>query len=157
MGFISIKEQMTDTPAIKKDRRDLVKDPQYRIRMFVGGAILALIGAIHYFRVGSYLNGNNYLLYYSYASDLLLPFGAYFFLVMNEMQYPILRPWAVKAWTVFGLMTAIELLQFFGVFIVGTTFDPLDILVYGISVALAVWVDTGLLPRWLNEWKIPQA
>ncbi|MCF8239600.1 MAG: hypothetical protein K9I85_15665 [Saprospiraceae bacterium] len=147
---------MTDNAAKKVDRRDLVKDPQYRIRMFVGGAILVLIGAIHYFRVGSYLNGNNYLFYYSYASDLLLPFGAYFFLVMNEMQYPILRPWTVKAWTVFGLMTAIELLQFFGVFIVGTTFDPLDILVFGISVALAVWADTGILPKALPDWEIPE-
>ena len=146
---------MTDTPT-KRDRRELVKNPQYRIRMFVGAAILAVIAAIHYFQAGSYLNGNAYLLYYSYASDLLLPFGAYFFLVMNEMQYPMLRSWTVKAWTVFGWMTAIELLQLFDVYLVGTTFDPLDILVYGISVALAVWVDTGVLSKSLPDWKIPE-
>ena len=148
---------MTDNAAKKVDRRDLVKDPQYRIRMFVGAVILALIAAIHYFQAGSYLNGNAYLLYYSYASDLLLPFGAYFFLVMNEMQYPMLRSWTVKAWTVFGWMTALELLQLFDVYVVGTTFDPLDILVYGISVALAVWADTSLFHKWFPKWVIPES
>ena len=50
--------------------------PYQRVREIVGIIIMLAIGVIHGFRIGSYLNGDLSLYYYSYASDLLLPFGA---------------------------------------------------------------------------------
>ncbi len=137
-------------------RKDLTRNPQYRIRMIIGGAILLVIAAIHYFQLGSYLNGNLYLFYYSYASDFLIPFGAYFLLTMNELQYPFLRNWVVKAWIVLGVVTVLEVLQFFGVFLIGDTFDPMDILVYGFGVGLAVFLDTQILSKQIVDWSIPE-
>lgn len=72
-----------------------MNDNNYRlnqsVRVIVGIVIMVTIAAIHGFRIGSYLNGNLYLDYYSYASDLMLPFGAYFLLSMNEIQLRFLR------------------------------------------------------------------
>ena len=46
-----------------------------KVRVAVGIIIMIAIAAIHFFRVGSYLNGNMYNLYYSFASDMMLPLG----------------------------------------------------------------------------------
>lgn len=147
---------MTDKSSLKQSRKDLTQNPHYRIRMILGGVVLLVIAAIHYFRLGSYLNGDAHLVYYSYASDFLLPFGAYFFLTMNEMQYPVLRNWIVKAWTVFGGVAILEMLQFFSIFLIGDTFDPMDILVYGMGVGLAAFLDVQTLPAQFSDWVIPE-
>ena len=64
-----------------------------------------------------------------YASDLMLPFGAYFLLSMNELHLGFLRKWHVKALIVFSVMTFSEILQLFGVYFFGGTFDMVDILI----------------------------
>lgn len=147
---------MTDKSSSRQSRKDLTQNPQYRIRMILGGSILLAIATIHYFRIGSYLNGDLYRLYYSYASDFLLPFGAYFFLTMNELQYPVLRKKVVKAWTVLGLVTILEMLQYFGIFLIGDTFDPMDMLVYGLGVGLAAFLDFQVFPNRFSDWAIPE-
>ena len=47
-------------------------------------AVVAGVTAIHVLRVGSYLRDTAYRLYYSYASDVLLPFAMYFVLCLND-------------------------------------------------------------------------
>ena len=42
-------------------------------RRGAAGAVVLGVAAIHVFRVGAYLSGTQHRLYYSYASDLLLP------------------------------------------------------------------------------------
>jgi len=51
-----------------------------RIRKIVGISILLSIAAMYAFRNGQYLNGNLYIYYYSFASDLIVPIGSYFML-----------------------------------------------------------------------------
>ena len=53
-------------------------------------------------------------LYYSYFSDLVLPFGFYFLLCQAETKLPALRRWWVKAGLIFGAAFTAEVLQFFG-------------------------------------------
>ncbi|MEJ2238722.1 MAG: hypothetical protein P8X82_10530 [Gemmatimonadales bacterium] len=50
------------------------------VRTAVAIVIVVLIALVHSFRVGSYLNGSLFTLYYSYFSDVFLPFGMYFLL-----------------------------------------------------------------------------
>ncbi len=50
--------------------------------------IQVLIALIHIFRLGQLFNGRAYDLYYGYFSDLILPFGAYFLLSMNDATIP---------------------------------------------------------------------
>jgi hypothetical protein len=113
---------------------------------------MLLIACMHAFRLGSYLNGKSYVLYYSFASDIVLPFGSYFMLVMNEVTLKFLRKWEVKALIVFGAMTFSEVLQMFEIYFFGVTFDPLDILMYAIGTLFAVIFDKLLFPKWLNNW-----
>lgn len=85
-----------------------------------------------------------------------MPFGAYFFLTMNELHYSVLRNWEVKACTVFGVVTILEVLQFFGILIIGDTFDVMDILVYGLNVGLAAFLDFQFIPAQFSDWAIPK-
>jgi hypothetical protein len=90
--------------------------------------------------------------YYSYFSDLSLPFGFYFLLCMTEANFPPLRPWWLKAGLVFGAATMAEILQFFGIDTLGVTFDPLDIVMYACGTLLAVVLERGIFNRWLSFW-----
>ena len=124
-----------------------------RIRVIVGMIIMVIIAAIHWFRIGSYLNGNLYIYYYSYASDLMLPFGAYFLLSMNEIQLRFLRKWYVKVVIVFSVITFSEIMQLFGVYFFGVTFDLIDILMYGIGAFIAAFFDKQIFERFVPFWK----
>ena len=119
--------------------------------------IVALIAVVHILRVGSYLQGESYNLYYSYFSDLILPFGFYFMLCANEPQIPILRRWEVK-WAIAFLTPSIaETCQYFGMPLLGSTFDLLDYVMYGIGALSAVVVDTQVFSRLFGFWRIKKA
>ena len=123
-----------------------------RLRLIVGISIMLLLALVHWFRVGSYLSGDLYILYYSYASDLMLPFGCYFLLCMNEIQLPFLRHWFTKAAVVFLLMTFSEVMQYFDFYFFGTTFDPVDIIMFGIGVLMAVLSDVLIFKKIFPLW-----
>ena len=123
-----------------------------RNRWIIGISILTGIALIHIFRVGQYLKGDLFTYYYSYASDIMIPFGLYFLLCINESTMRFLRKWYVKALFVFGITTIIEILQLFGVYIVGVTFDILDILMYAIGVMIAVLIDRLIFKRYIPFW-----
>ena len=123
-----------------------------RTRLFVGISIMLIIAAIHAFRVGSYLNGKWYILYYSYASDVIVPFGIYFLLCMNDFHIIFLRKWFVKALIVFGIAAFTEIMQAFGFYVLGVTFDLLDILMFAIGVLLAVFFDKQIFERIIPYW-----
>jgi hypothetical protein len=123
-----------------------------RNRWIIGISILTGIALIHIFRVGQYLKGDLFTYYYSYASDIMIPFGLYFLLCINESTMRFLRKWYVKALFIFGITTIIEILQLFGVYIVGVTFDILDILMYAIGVMIAVLSDRLILKGFIPFW-----
>ena len=99
--------------------------------------IMVAIAMIHAFRLGTYLDGALFTLYYSYFSDVVIPFGMYFLLCLNDITIPRLADWRVKALIVFAASSATEILQAFGFYALGTTYDPLDILMFAIGVLLA--------------------
>ena len=85
-----------------------------------------------------------------------MPFGIYFLLGMNEVQFPFFRKWQTKALIVFGGCTFTEIMQAFGIYLLGVTFDWLDILMFGISVLVADLFDKIIFSRLLPYWKLPQ-
>jgi hypothetical protein len=115
-------------------------------------SIVILIAAVHIFRIGSYLEGELYDLYYSYFSDIVLPFGCYFLLCANESWMPILRRWEAKSAIAFLIPSIAETCQYFGVPVLGSTFDPLDYLMYGIGAIAAAAVDTQVFSRMFHSW-----
>jgi len=114
--------------------------------------IQVLIALIHIFRLGQLFNGRAYDLYYGYFSDLILPFGAYFLLSMNDATNPFLRKWYVKAGIVFSLASFAEICQFLGNEAWGVTFDPFDIGMYGAGVLIAAFVDVKLFAKLFGCW-----
>jgi len=118
---------------------------------------MLLIAAVHILRVGSYLQGELYNFYYSYFSDVVLPFGGYFLLCATELQMPILRHWEAKLAIAFLMPSIAETCQYFGIPVLGSTFDLLDYFMFGIGAISAVIVDTQVFPRIFNFWTIEKA
>ena len=83
-----------------------------------------------------------WVLWVSYAKDLIQPFALYFFICLGERW---LKTWQSRALLAFAIPTIIEFGQdlYYRVstnYYVGS-FDPLDILMYAIGVGLAVIVE----------------
>ena len=91
-------------------------------------------------------------LYHSYFADVALPFGYYFLLMMPRLRAPVLRRWWFRAGAVFLLCAASECLQFFGIYALARTFDPVDYVMYAMGVMLAASVDRQVLARILPFW-----
>jgi hypothetical protein len=115
--------------------------------------IQIIVALIHVFRLGQIFNGQAYNLYYSYFSDLILPFGGYFLLSMNDATIPFLRRWYTKAGIIFTLTTFAEICQLFGFEVLGVTFDPIDILMYGSGVLIAAFIDVKIFAPYLGFWE----
>jgi hypothetical protein len=58
---------------------------------------------------------------------------------------------------VFGTASAAEILQGFGVPILGRTFDPLDFLMFALGVFVAVVLDRIALPATFRWWHAGRA
>ena len=121
--------------------------------VFVVGLML-FISFLHIINIKSFLNSKLYIYYTSFFSDLLLPFGVYFLIAMNDWRYPVLRKWWVKALLIFSIPTFAEILQSFGIYALGSTFDPLDILMYGIGVIVAVLLEKLVFEPYFSFWKL---
>ncbi|NUO78726.1 hypothetical protein HUU05_01515 [candidate division KSB1 bacterium] len=119
--------------------------------------IMALIAAIHIFRAGSYLHGELFNFYYGYFSDFILPFGGYFLICAAEQQSPFLRPWEMKLAIAFLVPSIAETCQYFGIPVLGSTFDLLDYFMYALGATLAAIFDMHVFSRLFNFWRIEKA
>ncbi len=102
-----------------------------------------------------FLTGSNYRGLYpefvnSYLIDILLPFGLYFLLCLDRIP---IKSWIVKSILVFSVGASVEIAQFFGVPLLGRTFDPLDFVMYGAGVTLAAILDALVFPKVFGFWK----
>ena len=143
-------------------------------RTAVAVSVLLLVALAHVFRLGSHLRGRLFGLYYSHFSDVVIPFGMYFLLCFVEARVraivlsdapeevkrkvsvalAFLSDWRFKALLVFGIASFTEVLQAFGVPLLGRTFDPLDFVMFAGGVLLAALADRILLERFLPGWSL---
>jgi hypothetical protein len=123
-------------------------------RSIVVIAIMIPIALLHLV-TGSQYQGPFPLFVNGYMIDILLPFGFYLLLCLNDV--PILNSWIVRGLLVFFTATAVELVQYQGIQLLGQTFDPLDILMYGLGVLLAVLCDQLIFPRLFSFWRSGQS
>lgn len=86
-------------------------------------------------------------LFHCYFADIAIPFGFYFLLMLNEDNFSFVRPWYSKALAVFLLASTAEILQFFGIWALGRTFDPLDFVMYATGALLAVLADMKVISK----------
>ena len=136
-------------------KKELTKEDldQIRKRTFLIVAIQLILAMGFIFRPASYLPRDAYILYQSYYADIMLPFGFYFLLSLNDKTFAWLRNWWLKAILIFAGATTCEILQYFDVYAFGVTFDPLDIVAYGIGALLAASVDQLVFPKLFKFWE----
>lgn len=132
----------------KPDEKKLRK----KIVLVVG--LMLFITFLHVINIKSFLNPKLSIYYSSFFSDLLLPFGVYFLIAMNDWRYPVLHKWWVKALLTFSIPAFAEILQAFGIYALGSTFDPLDFLMYGIGVMMAVLLEKLVFEPHISFWKL---
>lgn len=94
-----------------------------------------------------------WILWISYAKDLIQPFALYFFLCLGERW---LRTWRARAGLALAAPTLLEFSQVL-YYRVSTdhyvgSFDPMDIIMYAIGVGLAAIVEQKIFARVLNVW-----
>ena len=116
-------------------------------------SIELILGLLHIIGIGRNSSEEMFILSASYFSDLALPFGFYFLLKFFEERSSIFRKWWVKASIIFSLATSAEIMQYFGVYALGRTFDPVDILVYAMGVSLAALFDF-LFSKAFSFWSL---
>ena len=117
-------------------------------RLVITGIALA-VGALHF------IKGENYQGLFpnfvnGYLIDVLLPMAMY--LLMSLFQNRLIRSSLFRACAVFGFGCIVEVSQYLGYPIFGSTFDPLDIVAYAGGVFLGVLLDMLLFPRIVPRW-----
>lgn len=112
-------------------------------------AIALVVGGLH-FVTGENYRGPLPLFVNGYLIDLFLPMALV--LLMGLFQNKILRSAAFRAIAVFGFVCLVEISQYVGHPIFGSTFDPLDLLAYAGGVALGLTLDLVLFPRLVPGW-----
>ncbi len=131
-----------------------------RKKMVVTTGIVIPIAALHFVTGPSY-SGPLAEFVNGYLIDILLPFGVYFLLCPQDAVRPIFRLWYVKAVPVLAIGVVVEISQYFGIPIFGSTFDPWDFAAYVSGVGLAVIFDILIFPRIFSFWaagiEIPEA
>lgn len=113
-------------------------------RRQVAALVVAAVAVVHVWRPLTRADGPAFRLWASYASDVLVPVGAWFVLVLARRLPPALRSRRARAAVVFGAAAFAETAQGLGVPLLGRTFDPVDYACYAAGTALAVALEAGL-------------
>jgi hypothetical protein len=84
----------------------------------------------------------------SYLLDILIPFVFYFLLSLKVQNFKLK---IITGVSLFGAASLVELLQYFDVPVLGRTFDPMDFLMYGIGILMAVIVEWNIISKKLRD------
>ena len=84
----------------------------------------------------------------SYLIDLLLPFNLYLLLQISlRKKITVTKSRIIGAVFTLSFGTIVEILQLNKIEFLGSTYDPLDILMYGIGVGLGIIMDLTIINR----------
>ena len=84
-----------------------------------------------------------------YLSDILLPMNLYLLgQVAFRKHFSIKTSRGLAGLGTFSLGALVEYLQYLGLDFLGSTFDPWDLLMYGLGICLGLALDKGVLDRW---------
>lgn len=109
------------------------------IYLIVG--ISLFVGLLH-FVIGPDYNGLCKHFIRGYLLDILLPMNLYLLLQISlRKKISILKSRLIGAIFTFLFGLAVEISQFYEIKFLGSTYDPLDILMYGLGVILGLLID----------------
>ena len=112
--------------------------------------LIALTVGLLHFVTGESYRGPFPVFVNGYLIDILLPMTLYLLMGLLEVRW--LRSPIFRAVVVFLFGCVVEISQYLGYPLFGSTFDLLDILAYASSVLLGILLDQVLFPRVFPGW-----
>lgn len=110
-------------------------------------AISLLVGLLH-FVTGPAYQGPFKQFVQGYLIDLLLPLNLYLLLQLSlRKKIRVRSSRFIAAVATFSFGVFVELLQLNNIHLFGSTYDPLDILMYGAGVGLGLLLDLTIISR----------
>lgn len=106
-------------------------------------SISVFVGLLH-FIIGPNYNEPFSIFVNSYLIDILLPFSLYYLFTVNKKPDKKI-PAAIA---VFLIGFSVETLQYFNIYVFGSTFDPVDYLMYTLGVISALILDITIISKW---------
>jgi len=126
---------------------------QKSVYLIVG---ISLFVALLHFLIGPDYQGSFRPFVRGYLIDILLPFNLYLLLQVSlRKNISVLKSRIIGAALTFSFGTLAEFLQLNNIHFLGETYDPLDILMYGIGVGLGVILDLTVINDLENKTNSP--
>jgi hypothetical protein len=117
---------------------------------FIVGISLSV--ALIHFIIGPDYNGICKHFARGYLIDLILPMNLYLLLQISlRKKISIAKSRVIGALFTFLTGLIVEILQLFKIEFLGSTYDPLDIVMYGIGVMLGLLVDYTIIDKFENQ------
>jgi hypothetical protein len=109
--------------------------------------ISLFVGLLH-FVTGPAYQGPFKQFMQGYLIDLLLPLNLYLLLQLSlRKKLSVLHSRVIAAVATFSFGVFVELLQLNNIHLFGSTYDPLDIFMYGAGVGLGLLLDLTIISR----------
>jgi len=113
---------------------------------------LSLLVASMHFIIGPDYNGIFKNFMRGYLIDLMLPMNLYLLLQISlRKKVSIVRSRVTGAIFTFSFGAIVEILQLLKIKFLGSTYDPLDILMYGFGVVLGLLADYTIIDKFENQ------
>ncbi|HSO86978.1 MAG TPA: hypothetical protein VLQ91_10530 [Draconibacterium sp.] len=110
-------------------------------------SISLFVGLLH-FVIGPDYQGIFREFVRGYLIDLLLPMNLYLLLqIALRKHISVKKARIISALFVFAFGTTVEILQFFDIDFFGSTYDPLDLLMYGLGIGLGIIIDLTIIDK----------
>jgi hypothetical protein len=113
---------------------------------------ISLFIALLHFIIGPDYNGIYKHFVRGYLIDLLLPMNIYLLLQISlRKKISIVKSRVIGALFTFLIGLIVEILQLFKIEFLGSTYDPLDIVMYGLGVMIALLIDYTIIDKFENQ------
>lgn len=114
-------------------------------------SISLFVGLLH-FVIGPDYNGIFRQFISSYLIDILLPMNLYLLLQVSlRKTYSVGQARVIGAIATFSFGSVVEALQYYKINFLGSTYDPFDLLMYGIGVASGFTIDRAIIDKFENQ------
>jgi hypothetical protein len=122
-----------------------------RISIYIIVSISIFVALLH-FIIGPDYQGIGSDFVHGYLIDILLPMNLYLLLQISiRKKISVNKTRIISAIFTFAFGTSVEILQYYKIEFLGSTYDPLDILMYGIGVGLGIAVDLIIIDKFEKE------
>lgn len=87
-----------------------------------------------------------------YLIDILLPMNMYLLLQISlRKNIAVIKARIIGAIFIFSFGTMVEILQFYKIEFLGRTYDPWDILMYGIGIGAGIVIDLTIIDKFEKQ------